>query len=70
MKIDREFLYMLERCNSRTEIEKVIEDCEDDEAHIILTEHYEQILQFNKNETVMSIKNILIFVYRKYCSER
>lgn len=69
MKIDREFLYMLENCNSREDVEKIIEECDDDNLHIELEEHYKQILKFNKNETVTSIKNILIFVYRKYCSE-
>lgn len=69
MKIDREFLYMLENCKSREDIEKIIEECDDDNLHIELEEHYKQILKFNQNETVISIKNILIFVYRKYCSE-
>lgn len=69
MKLDRDFLNNLEICHTRDEIEKAIEDCEDDIANIILTEHYQQILKFNKDESVMSIKNILIFVYRKYCSE-
>lgn len=69
MQLDRDFLYQLEKCNTRREIENVIEDCDDDGTNRVLTEHYHQILEFNKEETVMSIKKILIFVYRKYCSE-
>ena len=69
MKIDREFLYELEICKSRKEIEDVIEDVDDDDVRENLSEHYKQILKFNENENVMSIKNILIYSYRKYCSE-
>lgn len=69
MKIDREFLYLLEKCSDRKEIETVLEECDDDEVSKILLDHYEQILKFNKEETVKNIINILIFVYRKYCSE-
>ena len=69
MKIDREFLFELENCKERKEIQQVIENCDDDDVNKILTEHYKQILKFNKDETVMSIKKILIFVYRKYCNE-
>jgi len=69
MELDREFLFELENCNNRNEIKEVLEKCDDDEASRMLLEHYEQILKFNKDETVQSIKNIIIFVYRKYCSE-
>lgn len=69
MKIDREFLYKLEICKTRKEIEKIIEDCDDDNANKILQEHYEQIIKFNSEEPIRNIINILIFVYRKYCSE-
>ena len=69
MKIDREFLYKLEICQSREEIEATIEECDDDNVHKMLLEHYEQILKFNNEEIVRNIVNILIYVYRKYCSE-
>lgn len=67
--LDRELLYKLEVCNSRIEMESLIESIDDDDISILLSNQYKQILKFNKDEKLDSIRNILIYKYRKYCKE-
>lgn len=69
MNLDREFLYELENCKLKSEIEKLIEEFDDDDTIIVLENQYEQILRINKNENIENIKKILIYRYRQYCKE-
>ena len=60
---DREFIFYLNMCTTRTEIEKIISQIDDDEMCIKMTDSYQQILEVNQNESIKNIKKILEFKY-------
>ena len=62
----KEFCFKLNLCSSRQEIEQLIEDIDDDELHFAMEDKYNQILEYNKDETLISIKKILDFAYFNY----
>lgn len=62
----KEFCFKLNLCSSRQEIEQLIEDIDDDDLHFVMEDKYNQILEYNKDETLISIKKILDFAYFNY----
>ena len=68
-KEDREFIFSLNNCNSRQEIEELINEIDDDQMCIKMTDDYQQILEFNQVESIKSIKKILEFKYTKLRNE-
>lgn len=68
-KEDREFIFSLNNCNSRQEIEELINEIDDDQMCIKMTDDYQQILEFNQEESIKSIKKILEFKYTKLRNE-
>ena len=64
--IDRELFNKLDFCNSREKVEKLIQNIDDEELYKVIKDKYEQILEFNENEDVESIKRILYFAYRNF----
>lgn len=63
-KEDREFIFDLNMCNTRAEIEEIINQIDDDQICIKMTDSYQQILEVNQDESVKNIKKILEFKYR------
>ena len=62
---EREFIFNLNMCNTRSEVEELISQIDDDEMCIKMTESYQQILKFNQNESIKNIKKILEFKYSR-----
>ncbi len=62
---DREFIFKLNMCNTRKEIEKLINQIDDDGLCLKMTDSYSQILEVNAEESVKNIKKILEFKYTK-----
>lgn len=60
---DREFIFNLNNCNTRSEIERLIEEIDDDQVCIKMGDSYHQILEVNQDENVRNIKKILEFKY-------
>jgi len=64
-KRDRDFIYLLEKCETKRKIQELINDIDDDEVQQKMNEYYEQILEFNQNETEKNIIIILDYRYRQ-----
>ena len=45
---------------------QLIEEIEDDDLYLTIEDKYRQILEYNKDETLINIKKILDFTYFKY----
>lgn len=65
---DREFIFKLNRCNTRAEIEELISQIDDDELCIKMSDSFHQILEINQEESVKNIKKILEFKYGRMIS--
>lgn len=64
--VDREFYFKLSLCENRLEIEQLIENIDDDDLHFAMEDKYNQILEFNKEESLKNIKKIIEFKYMDY----
>lgn len=62
----KEFCFKLNLCSSREEIMQLIEEIEDDDLYFTIEDKYRQILEYNKDETLINIKKILDYAYFKY----
>lgn len=63
---DKEFLFTLNQCDSRKEIEELISQIDDDMLCIKMKDSYQQILEVNQDESIKNIKKILDFKYSNY----
>lgn len=69
--IDRKFfLKKLPNCQTREELENLIQNIDDDELSKIVKDKYEQILEFNKDEKLKSIIRIIEFTYYNYINTK
>lgn len=69
--IDRKFfLRKLPNCQTREELETLIQNIDDDELSKIVKDKYVQILEFNKDENLKSIIRIIEFTYYKYLDNK
>lgn len=65
--IDRvDFYEQLEFCKTNDDIIDLIDEIDNEDLHIAMLDKYNQILEFNKNETVKNIVKILEFSYFQF----
>lgn len=66
----KDFLDKLNLCTTKTEVEALIEDIDDDSLYLSMLDKYNQILEFNKDEDIKSIKKILEYKCMNFDSDK